>query len=124
MAKAYPPEAQLASWIRTINTDRNKGITVTDDYQMKQRPMSQSFMTTCAVNTDNTGQLIFEESNGRKVLLQYDAKQWRATKEKLSLTQPEDKKFSATWEGRDIWRVLLINISLSQKGKFSYYISK
>lgn len=126
IAKAYPAEAQLNSWVRTITAERNKGITVNDVYSMKQKPLSltQYFMTTCNVNTAAPGQLVFEEPNGRKVLLNYDSKQWRAGKEKLSLSQPEDKKFAATWEGRDIWRVTLTNITPEQNGQFNYYISK
>ena len=126
IAKSWAAEAQLNAWVRTIDVDRNKGITVTDEYDMKQKPeaLSQSFMTTCSVSMDKPGRIIFEEPTGRKVWLDYDAKHWKATKEKVSLTQPEDKKFADTWEGRDIWRVLLINTSLSQKGKIDYYIHR
>jgi len=126
IAKAWAEEAQLVSWIRTIDADRNKGITVTDEYEMKQNlgQLTQSFMTTCSVNTDKPGRIIFEEPNGRKVFLDYDVRQWKASKEKVPLTQPEDKKFADTWEGKDIWRVLLNNISLNQKGKIGYTILK
>ena len=126
ITKSWAVEAQLNAWVRTIDVNRNKGITVTDEYIMKQKPeaLTQAFMTTCSVNMDKPGHIIFEEPAGRKVWLDYDAKQWKATKEKVSLTQPEDKKFADTWEGRDIWRVLLINTSLSQKGKIDYYIHR
>ena len=126
IAKAWAEDAQLVSWIRTIDAKRNKGITVTDEYEMKQKPaqLTQSLMTTCSVNIEKPGRIIFEEPNGRKVFLDYDARQWKATKEKVPLTQPEDKKLASTWEGRDIWRVLLNNISLDQKGRVGYTISK
>ena len=126
IAKAWGEDAQLNKWVRSISADRKKGITVTDDYEMKQKPevLTQSFMTTCNVNIDQPGKIIFEEPNGRKVLLDYDAKKWTASKTKISLTQPEDAKFAGTWEGRDIYRVLLTNNSLEQKGKISYFISK
>jgi len=126
IAQAWGDEAQLSKWIRIINADRKKGIAVTDEYEMKQKPesLTQSFMTTCKVNIDQSGRIVFEEPNGRKVLLDYDAKKWTASKMKVPLTQPEDTKFAGTWEGRDIIRVILTNSSLEQKGKISYFISK
>jgi hypothetical protein len=126
IAKAWGAEAQLSKWVRSVNADRRKGITVTDEYEMKQKPetLTQSFMTTCNVNIDQPGRIVFEEPNGRKVLLDYDAKKWTAGKMKVPLTQPEDAKFAGTWEGRDIYRVVLTNSSLEQKGRISYFISK
>ncbi len=126
IAKAWGEEAQLSKWVRSINADRKKGITVSDDYEMKQKPeaLTQSFMTTCSINLDQPGKIIFEEPNGRKVMLDYDTKKWTATKTKIALTQPEDTKFASTWEKRDIYRVLLTSISLEQKGKLSYFIYK
>jgi hypothetical protein len=124
IAKAWGEEAGLLSWIRTLDADRNKGITITDDYELKQKPVTliQSFMTTCLVNIDTPGQLLFEEPGGRKVVLSFNAKEWRASKEKLPMNQPEDTKFAATWEGKDIWRVVLTNMALEQKGKIMYVI--
>ena len=126
ISKAWGEEAQLSKWVRSVNADRKKGITVTDEYEMKQKPesLTQSFMTTCNVIIDQPGRIVFEEPNGRKVLLDYDAKKWTASKNKVPLTQPEDAKFAGTWEGRDIYRVILTNSSLEQKTKFSYFISK
>jgi hypothetical protein len=107
-----------------LDADRNKGITITDEYELKQKPVAliQSFMTTCLVNIDTPGQLLFEEPGGRKVVLSYNANEWRASKEKLPMNQPEDTKFAATWEGKDIWRVVLTNMALGQKGKIMYVI--
>ena len=126
IAKAWGDETGLTYWTRTVIAEKNKAITITDDYALKQAPrlLTQSFMTTCEVNTDIPGRIVFEEPNGRKVLLSYDAKQWKAAKEKVPLTQPEDTKFAGTWEGRDIWRVVLTNTVLGQQGKIVYTISK
>ncbi len=126
IANAWAKEADINTWTRTIEADRDKGISVMDAYEMKTKPgqLTQSFMTTCAVNIDKPGRIIFEEPNGRKVLLDYDADQWKASVEKIQLSQPEDKKFSLTWEGRDIRRVLLTNTALLQKGSSRYWITK
>ncbi len=126
IAKAWGEEAQVRKWLRSIHADRKKGITVTDEYEMKEKPqaLTQSFMTTCHVNIDQPGRIVFEEPNRRKVWLDYDAKKWTAAKIKIPLTQPEDAKFAATWEGRDIFNVVLTNHSLEQKGKILYFIYK
>jgi hypothetical protein len=126
IAKAWGEDAGIQSWKRSIAVDRNKGINVTDDYVLKEKPgsLTQSFMTTCDVNTDQIGRLVFIEPSGKKVFLYYDAKQWKASKEKVIMKNPEDAKFASTWQKRDIYRVLLTNISLSEKGQFIYQISK
>ena len=66
----------------------------------------------------------FLTGRSQKVKIGYDKHKWIATKEKISLTQPEDAKFLITWEGRDIWRILLTNTSLLEKDQFQYGISK
>lgn len=126
IAHAWAKEAGLHAWTRTIEADRDRGISIVDTYEMNAKPgqLTQSFMTTCAVNTNKPGRIVFEEPNGRKVLLDYDAGQWNVSVEKIQFSQPEDKKFSLTWEGRDIRRVLLTNTALAQKGSSRYWISK
>ena len=126
IAHAWAKEAGLHAWTRTIEADRDSGISIVDTYEMNAKPgqLTQSFMTTCAVNTNKPGRIVFEEPTGRKVLLDYDAGQWNVSVKKIQFSQPEDKKFSLTWEGRDIRRVLLTNTALAQKGSSRYWISK
>jgi hypothetical protein len=126
LSKAYPVEAKLENWERMLLIDRAKGITISDKYIFKEKPDSimQTFMTTCTVNLDIPGVIVFIEPNGQKVKLGYDKNQWAVSKEKIQLTQPEDAKFLVTWEGRDIWRILLRNTSLMQIDQFQYGISK
>ncbi len=126
IAKAWGEDAGIQYWKRSIAVDRTKGIHVSDEYLLTKKPASltQSFMTTCAVNTDQPGRLVFEEPNGKKVFLDFDATQFKASKEKVVLKNPEDAKFANTWQNRDIYRVLLTNVSLKEQGNFEYLISK
>ncbi len=126
MANAWGEDAMVRSWQRKIIAERNKGIFIEDLYAMKQIPekLTQTFMTTCAISLEKPGTIEFQEPDGKKVFLTYDAKIWKASKEQVSLVLPEDAKFASTWENRAIWRVLLTNISLKEQGKFVYQIFK
>lgn len=126
IAKAWGEETGILKWVRTITADRKKGISVTDDFGLREKPtiLTQTFMTTCEVNLDRPGRIVFIEPNGNQVLLDYDARKWTVTREKRDLSQPEDTKFASTWQGKPVWRVLLTNSSPEQNGKFSYFISK
>ena len=126
LTKSWLPDAGIINWERLLLIDREKGFTLSDTYELSQKPatITQSFMTTCTVNLDTPGVILLIEPNGQKVKIGYDKHKWIATKEKISLTQPEDAKFLITWEGRDIWRILLTNTSLLEKDQFQYGISK
>ncbi len=84
----------------------------------------QSFMTTCTVDLNTPGKIIFIKPDGNKVMLTYNKDQWIATKEKVELNAPEDKKIRSTWDGKDIYRVVLKSTGTSLKTKTLYRISK
>ncbi len=126
MAKSWSEDVGISKWNRTLLIERKKGISIADNYALTKKPesLTQTFMTTCLVNIDKPGLIVFEEPNGRKVFLTYNENQWKAGKEKISLSQPEDRKLMTTWEGRDIMRLMLTNTSLAQNGNFVFNISK
>lgn len=126
LTKAYPEEAALNAITRSINVNKTKGyIDVTDTYDMKKSSeLMQSFMTTCTVDLNIPGKIIFIKPDGNKVSLLYNKNQWSATKEKVELTAPEDKKIYSTWEGKDIYRVVLKSTGTSMKTKTLYHFSK
>jgi hypothetical protein len=126
IAKAWDATAGLNKWNRKLVVDRKKTISIVDDFEMDKKPTSitQTFMTTCFLNIEKPGRIIFEEPNGRKVFLTYDETRWKVSYEKIRLSEPEDKKMLVTWEGRDIIRILLTNTSLEQKGKMVFTVSK
>ncbi|UOE47242.1 heparinase II/III-family protein [Mucilaginibacter sp. SMC90] len=109
IAKAYPASAGIKAWNRDVALKKNKGITVTDRYEMNAdlNSISQTFMTVCDADISQSGKIIFKTSNGKNVYLDYDAALWDANKEKIQLTTPEDQGIKESWNGRDIWRITL-----------------
>lgn len=122
---AYPTTTSLKKWTRTIKTTPKNTIEIGDEYEATAtlKSLSQTFMTICTVNTSQPGKLIFEQANGKKVSLDYDAAKWKVSVEKLPLDQPDDKVFRQKWQVQDIFRVLLTNTSLSAQDKFRYIVS-
>ncbi|MVM29195.1 hypothetical protein GO755_04060 [Spirosoma sp. HMF4905] len=122
---AYPPTTTLKKWTRTVKTTPQNTIEIGDDYTATAplKSLLQTFMTICSVNTSQAGKLIFEQANGKKVSLDYDAAKWKVSVEKLPLDQSDDKVFRQKWQVQDIFRVLLTNQSLAAQDKFRYVVS-
>jgi len=108
--KAYPSDAGLKSWNRVVKLNKTKNnIEVKDKFELTNESgnVSQTFMTVCKTDISLPGKIIFYLPADQKVFLNYDAKIWKASKEKIELVTPEDQGLKESWEGRDIWRVLL-----------------
>lgn len=125
IAKAYPETAGVKSWNRTVKLDNTKGdIEVKDQYEMNKNPLSltQTFMTACNTDINSPGKIIFDLPGEKKIFLDYDHKIWNISKEKMNLVTPEDQGLKHSWDGKDIWRILLTAKSPVQKKPISYKI--
>jgi S-adenosylmethionine synthetase len=113
IAPAYPKQSGIQSWIRTVQLNKKEGIaTIADKFSITNvaDTITQSFMTTCAADLSKEGKIFFSLPDGNtNVILEYDATQWKAMKEKIVLSTPEDERFKQSWGGKDIWRILLVN---------------
>jgi membrane protease subunit (stomatin/prohibitin family) len=124
---AYSADADIKSWLRKVKMNKDKDmIEVKDSYSMNTKPASltQTFMTVCSADISTPGKIIFILPDQSKVCLNYDKKLWSASKEKMRLTTPEDEGLKHSWEGRDIWRVLLTGKSLNAHQSITYLIHK
>lgn len=127
IAKAYPVETGLKSWLREVKMNKDKDvIEVKDRYSMntKLTGLTQSFMTVCQTDIATPGKIIFILPDQSKVYLDYDKKLWSAGKEKIELTTPEDQGLKHAWDGKDIWRILLTAQSLNSHQSTTYTIHK
>lgn len=127
IAKAYPKETHLTAWIRTVQLDREKEILEIKDAYIANAPLQQlqqSFMTVCDTHIDQPGVILFQVPDGKSVQLLYDKRRWRVTKEEMKLTTPEDQGIGPNWQGRTVWRILLINDSPRQKDRLLYTLKK
>ena len=127
ISKAYPEAAKVKSWNRTVKLDKAKNnIEVKDKFELRDKSdsLSQSFMTVCKTDITSPGKIIFYLPDETKVYMDYDSKMWSVTKQKMDLTTPEDQGLKHTWEGRDIWRILMTIKKPLQKESVLYKIYK
>ncbi|HMH23928.1 MAG TPA: heparinase II/III family protein [Puia sp.] len=131
LTAAYPKEAGIGDWQRTVRIDKKEGIkgkragiTVTDKFTMKTplKSLTQTFMTVCKPALTNPGTISFVTENNRQVSLDYDAQAWSVTTETMELTSPEDQNVKLHWDGRTIYRVLMTARKLNAKGTFTWSI--
>jgi len=123
IGKAYPVEAGIASWQRTVKMGK-VGVVVSDVYAMN-KPMEslvQSFMTVCRAEVSGRGRVVFVTNAGERVWLDYDGAAWDATVEKVEYANPEDEGVRQHWDGRTVYRVLFKAVKLGAKGELKYTI--
>ena len=112
IANAYPQEAGISYWLRTIRLIRGQSVLVEDDYQLDHMPetLTLSLLTVSQVlpNIGGVIQLIPTElpdnrRSGRGVI-RYDADRLTPSVETITIT---DSRMSQVW-GAQIYRILLI----------------
>ncbi|GAB3163204.1 heparinase II/III domain-containing protein [Telluribacter humicola] len=126
IAPAYPPEAGLTNWNRKVTLNRAKNqVEVTDEFTMQQKPSSlqEVFMTIADVDTSKPGLVKLTTPGRQTFVLRYDPKAWKVSTDFPSTDGMEYRSFKTKWDNRPVQRILLSNISLSQKGKHSFTIA-
>ncbi len=128
IAGAYPEAAGIQRWNRVVKLNRAKeSVEINDDYQFKANPTSleQVFMTVCDVDTKTPGKVFFNEANGNRLALQYDAKGWTVKTEMPSFEGMEYESFDKKWDGKKITRVILTRNNTKVKGdhRFSFEVN-
>jgi hypothetical protein len=103
IAGAYPPEAHLKSWVRTITLNRGRDVTITDDYILTEpaKEIALGLMTACNVTAPEPGQLRLE-SSGVSARILHDVTLTPIV-EVIAVT---DGRLRSVW-GEQVTRVLL-----------------
>ena len=109
LKNAYSAAAGIDTWTRTILAERSGRITITDSCRADSAfsSLTQSFMTVAAVDIATPGLILFTTDRGRKVELRYDARVWKAQRDDMQLTTPEEEGLKETWHRRPITRIRL-----------------
>ena len=118
ISKAYPKEAKVNYWKRTIKTGNGKRVEVTEDYSLDtyEAPTQLMLMTLTAPQIDNNG--IIKLGDYRIV---YDVKQLTAQSEDISTLL--DPVLQQMW-GNHMYRIILTVKDNKLKGKIKYIITK
>jgi hypothetical protein len=106
LAKAYPAEARLGSWLRTLRFDRTANtIEVTEEFALRQaaKEITLSLMTPCEVHPGTAGELSLAMPSGKAVRVRYDGEVLKPSVEEVRI---EDARLSGTW-GERLYRILL-----------------
>jgi hypothetical protein len=120
IAEAYPKEAGVKSWVRTVTLDRKTDkITVEENFELERAvSVALSVMTPRLVTVDASGsiQLKLASGEGKDSLLKYDAAQIDPKVETIKL---DDMGLRMSW-GPQIYRILLSSKQPVASGKWSY----
>jgi hypothetical protein len=106
---AYPKQAGLESWVRTIRLDRGKHVAITDDYTLEKpaNEITLSLVTPCEVSVQETGRLRLVTADGAEppVAMQvlYDGSRLSPVLETVPV---EDGRLRSVWPEK-LTRILL-----------------
>jgi hypothetical protein len=123
LAKAYPPEAHLAFWNRTLRLDRaGNTIEVVDDYRLAQaaKVITLTLMTPCTAQVSVPGEIRLAMTSGDPVRVAYDGRVFHAAVEEISIN---DEQLRRSW-GERLYRVLLRADAPSLQSKWSLSITR
>ncbi|MFZ4725584.1 MAG: heparinase II/III domain-containing protein, partial [Paludibacter sp.] len=123
IAKAYPEDAGLKSWQRTVKLLRGNEVQLTDNVLFtKFESVSQHFMTCFPVEIGKKGEVIIH-ARGKDFQIVYETQMLHATVEKVEMNSPEDKGVIASW-GSDIYRINFSYKYNSLKSETMYQIKE
>ncbi|MBQ9677072.1 MAG: heparinase II/III family protein [Prevotella sp.] len=122
IADAYPQEASVKQWRRTILLNRSQEIRITEDYQLLsyQKP-TELILITCGTPLITGDGVITISTDKQTYLLRYNTALLTPAIEEI---QYNDTKISNTWNKKTLYRILLTIKKRSLKGKISYSLSK
>jgi hypothetical protein len=124
IAAAYPKEAGVKSWVRTVTLDRVRNtVTVQENFELERAlPVSLSVMTPRLATVDASGSIALKlaTGTGKPSLLKYDATQIKPEVEKIALA---DNGLRTSW-GAEIYRIMLHSKQPIAKGNWSYEFTR
>jgi len=125
--QAYPEEAAVNSWRRTVRLNRGKNVQVTDVISLREaNQVTQHMMTCYPVDISKPGELIIhyvdKEKKPRDFVIRYNPKQMEAMVQKVLLTAMEDQGIIQKW-GDTIYRINFKVVSPKANDKFSFEIA-
>ncbi|BDD09611.1 heparinase [Fulvitalea axinellae] len=118
IASAYPKNAGVKSWNRTIKLKRGKGLELTDRFVLNKTEGKSAlhFMTPNEVRKGKKGKLIIVTENGDEMTLTYNASVFEAEVESVSIS----KKIKRNWGQMN--RIVLTAKNTPKEGKWKVFV--
>ncbi len=110
IAGAWPADAAVTSWVRTVQLDRGQHVRVTDSFELKEvrGETTLNWITPLAPRLETPGRLLLPLPAGQSaahstVALTFDADQLSADLESVAL---DDEQLESVW-GKQVTRIVL-----------------
>ena len=127
IAPAYPVEAGLTTWQRTVTLWRGESVIVTDAYELTAAPnaLTLNLMTCCAVDLVAPGRIVLHpqglpdgvESAAGEIA--YPAETFAPSVEEIALT---DTRLRSVW-GEHLWRIVLTTKAPPARGTWTVSVT-
>jgi hypothetical protein len=125
LAKAYPAEAGIKSWKRTLQLNKVKSqVEIKDQFELSEnrQGVQQAFMTLCTIDSSTPGKLNLTTITGDKHVMTYDAKKWTMAVDLPSTDGPEYKSFKTKWANRPVQRIIFTSKEKGLQGNYQFTI--
>ena len=123
LAKAYPAEARLKSWRRTVRLDRGRDVVEISDSYSLMEPVPEiilNLMTACEVKESGKGQLTLTSAQGApSSVIAFDLALLSASVETIPL---ENAELRRNW-GNQIYRIQLKTPGAKTSGRLKLTIT-
>jgi hypothetical protein len=106
IAPAYPNEAGINSWLRTVRLNRGTDLHVVDSFDLKEksRDIVQNLITPCEIVRDEPGQMVLGDPKEElEMVIRYDTRKLSLESETIDLN---DERISNVW-GEHLSRIML-----------------
>ena len=124
IAGAYPEEAKLESWRRTIRLNRGRNVEIVDSYRTSgsSSNVSITLMTASDVTIAEPGKLTLtgEEGKFASATITYDPEKLEARSETISL---DDRRLTRSWDTDHLTRILLTSKSGSSRDTWTVTVA-
>jgi len=106
IAPAYPNEAGIDSWLRTVRLNRGTDLQVVDSFNLKEKSkdLVQNLITPCEIVRDEPGQMVLRDPKEElEMVIRYDT--WKLSLESETIDL-NDERISNVW-GEYLYRITL-----------------
>lgn len=124
LARAYPAEAKLKTWRRTITLNRGKNVTIYDRYELEEavKPVQMTLMSSRLPELQKGGIIRLKNPDALQkrspVFIHFDKNKFNFTMETIPI---EDSHLRDSW-GRQLFRILLTAKQKTRKDEFTIRI--
>ncbi len=128
LRKAYPSDARIERWARSINYKRRRQVILDNDFALRQEGnIIENMMTNWKPDLSTPGKIVLpavdESGTAIPVAIYYNSRFFAAEAEKITMAEPEDEGVLRKW-GDHIYRIKLIGKQVQRTGKYRVVIER